>query len=148
MMVTGPAGRHADPSRIAQPPRSAPREERHISSAPDDQRRGLTLRVARAVPRDAGRGMARLDPADMALAHQASAATGDVDLALLAAAAEDRLGADLAGICREAAMAAVRRVITQVQGGPPDVSRLAITQSDLLAALARHAGRREDDEIA
>ena len=51
----------------------------------------------------------------------------DVDLALLAAAAQDCLGADLAGMCREAAMAAVRRVITQAQGGPPDVSRLAIT---------------------
>ena len=72
----------------------------------------------------------------------------DVDLALRAAAAEDCLGADLAGICREAAMAAVRRVITGAHGGPPDVSRLAITQSDRHAALARNARRREDDEIA
>ena len=44
----------------------------------------------------------------------------DVDLAWLAAAAEDCLGADLAGICREAAMVAVRRVISGAQGGPPE----------------------------
>ncbi len=73
----------------------------------------------------------------------------DVDLALLAAATEDCMGADLAGICREAAMAAVRRVITRIDGGaPPDVSRLKVTQSDLYAALARNAGRREDDEFS
>ena len=66
----------------------------------------------------------------------------DVDLSLLAAAADGRMGADLAGICSEAAMAAVRRVIIRADGGaPPDVSRLKITQSDLYAALARNAGR-------
>ena len=72
----------------------------------------------------------------------------DVDLALLAAATENCMGADLAGICREAAMEAVRRVIVRAYGGAtPDVSRLKITQSDLYAALARNAGRREDDGI-
>ena len=71
----------------------------------------------------------------------------DVDLTLLAAATEGCMGADLAGICQEAAMAAVRRVIIRAHsGGPPDVSRLKITQSDLYAALARNAGRREDHE--
>jgi len=73
---------------------------------------------------------------------------GDVDLALLAAATEDCMGADLAGICREAAMEAVRRVIAGAHGGAaPDVSRLKITQSDLYAALARNAARREDHGI-
>jgi transitional endoplasmic reticulum ATPase len=43
----------------------------------DDQTRGLTLRVAKAVPRDAGRGMARLDPADMA---RIGAKVGDIVL--------------------------------------------------------------------
>ena len=43
----------------------------------DDQMRSLTLRVAKAVPRDAGRGMARLDPADMA---RIGAQVGDVVL--------------------------------------------------------------------
>ena len=72
----------------------------------------------------------------------------DVDLALLAAATENCMGADLAGICREAAMEAVRRVIVRAYGGAtPDVSRLKITQSDLYSALARNAGRREDDGI-
>ena len=69
----------------------------------------------------------------------------DVDLSLLAAAADGCMGADLAGICSEAAMAAVRRVIIRADGGgPPDVSRLKFTQSDLYAALARNAGRHED----
>jgi transitional endoplasmic reticulum ATPase len=73
----------------------------------------------------------------------------DVDLALLAAATEDCMGADLAGICQEAAMAAVRRVITRADdGAPPDVSRLKVTQSDLYAALARNALRREDNEFS
>jgi len=72
----------------------------------------------------------------------------DVDLALLAAATEGRMGADMADICREAGMDAVRRLIIGTQGGAtPDVSRLKITQSDLYAALARNAGRREDDGI-
>jgi transitional endoplasmic reticulum ATPase len=71
----------------------------------------------------------------------------DVDLASLAAATEDRMGADLAGICREAAMEAVRRVIVRANDADPDVSRLRITQSDLYAALARNTGRREDGEI-
>jgi len=58
------------------------------------------------------------------------------------------MGADLAGICREAAMEAVRRVIAGAHGGAaPDVSRLKITQSDLYAALARNAARREDHGI-
>jgi transitional endoplasmic reticulum ATPase len=73
----------------------------------------------------------------------------DVDLALLAAATEGRMGADMADICREAAMDAVRRVITGTQdGATPDVSRLKITQSDLYAALARNAERREGDGSA
>ena len=66
MMVTGPAVRPRWSVSYRRPSAVSSREERHMTSSPDDQRRGLTLRVARAVPRDAGRGMARLDPADMA----------------------------------------------------------------------------------
>jgi transitional endoplasmic reticulum ATPase len=65
-----------------------------------------------------------------------------VDLAALAAATEGCMGAELAGICREAAMRAVRRVIAQAdEGAAPDVSRLEITQADLHAALAQNAAR-------
>ena len=70
---------------------------------------------------------------------------GDVDLASLAAAADGCMGADLADICREAAMAAVRRVITGADGFvAPDASQLEITQSDLRAALAQNAVRHEN----
>jgi transitional endoplasmic reticulum ATPase len=48
-----------------------------MTSPLDDQMRSLTLRVAKAVPRDAGRGMARLDPADMV---RMGAKTGDIVL--------------------------------------------------------------------
>jgi transitional endoplasmic reticulum ATPase len=67
----------------------------------------------------------------------------DVDLASLAAAAEDCMGADLAGICREAGMAAVRRAIARAAGdAAPDSAWLQITQPDLFAALARNAAQR------
>ena len=68
-----------------------------------------------------------------------------LDLASLAAAADGCMGADLACICREAAMAAVRRVIAWAGGGDevPDASQLEITQSDLCAALERNAARHE-----
>jgi SpoVK/Ycf46/Vps4 family AAA+-type ATPase len=57
------------------------------------------------------------------------------------------MGADLAGICREAGMEAIRRLIAQAKGKAPDVSRLRVTQPDLYAALARNAGRRADAEM-
>ncbi len=61
----------------------------------------------------------------------------DVDLDALAAATEGRSGADLAGICRVAGMAAVRRLIRESPNGKHDLSKLAITQEDLYAALGR-----------
>ena len=71
----------------------------------------------------------------------------DVDLGALAAETEGSMGADLAGICREAAMEAIRRLVTQADNDDLDLSRLRVTQPDLYAALARHAGRRADDEM-
>ncbi len=71
----------------------------------------------------------------------------DVDIDALAAETEGSMGADLAGICREAAMEAIRRVIAQVETDDLDLSKLKVTQSDLYAALARNLGRRADDEM-
>jgi transitional endoplasmic reticulum ATPase len=71
----------------------------------------------------------------------------DVDLDVLAAETGGCMGADLAGICREAGMEAIRRLIAQAKGKAPDVSRLRVTQPDLYAALARNAGRRADAEM-
>jgi transitional endoplasmic reticulum ATPase len=71
----------------------------------------------------------------------------DVDLDVLAAETDGCMGADLAGICREAGMEAIRRLIAQAKGKDPDVSRLKVTQPDLYAALARNAGRRADAEM-
>lgn len=73
---------------------------------------------------------------------------GDADLDALAAETEGSMGADLAGICREAAMEAIRRLIAQTDNDDLDLSQLTVTQSDLYAALARNVGRRADDEMA
>ena len=61
----------------------------------------------------------------------------DVDLDALSVATEGCSGADLAGICRVAGMAAVRRLIRESPDGHHDLSKLAITQEDLYAALGR-----------
>ncbi|HUY50171.1 MAG TPA: CDC48 family AAA ATPase [Streptosporangiaceae bacterium] len=71
----------------------------------------------------------------------------DVDIDALAAETEGSMGADLAGICREAAMEAIRRLIAQMETDDLDLSKLKVTQSDLYAALARNLGRRADDEM-
>jgi transitional endoplasmic reticulum ATPase len=71
----------------------------------------------------------------------------DVDLGALAAETEGSMGADLAGICREGAMEAIRRLVTQADNDDLDLSKLRVTQSDLYAALVRNAGRRADDEM-
>ena len=74
---------------------------------------------------------------------------GDVDLEALAAETEKCMGADLAGICREAGLEAIRKLIAQADGGDLDLSRLKVTQSDLYAALAQcRAGRRRRDSKA
>jgi transitional endoplasmic reticulum ATPase len=69
----------------------------------------------------------------------------DVDLAALSVATEGCSGADLAGICRVAGMAAVRRLIRQSPDGNHDLSKLAITQEDLYTALAHNLGHSSAD---
>jgi transitional endoplasmic reticulum ATPase len=72
----------------------------------------------------------------------------DVDLDALVAETEASMGADLAGICREAGMEAIRRLIAQTGSDDLDLSQLKVTQSDLYVALARTLGRQADDEMA
>ncbi|MGD0243560.1 MAG: CDC48 family AAA ATPase [Streptosporangiaceae bacterium] len=72
----------------------------------------------------------------------------DVDLDALTARTENCMGADLAGICREAGMAAIRRLIARDGAANLDMSQLKVTQLDLYAAVARSAGRHVDEEMA
>ena len=72
----------------------------------------------------------------------------DVDLDALTARTENCMGADLAGICREAGMEAIRRLIARDGAVNLDMSQLKVTQSDLFAGLARNAGRHADEEMA
>ena len=72
----------------------------------------------------------------------------DVDLDALTARTENCMGADLAGICREAGMEAIRRLIARDGAVNLDLSQLKVTQSDLFAGLARNAGRHADEEMA
>ncbi len=72
----------------------------------------------------------------------------DVDLDALTARTENCMGADLAGICREAGMEAIRRLIARDGAANLDMSQLKVTQSDLYAGLARSAGRHADEEMA
>jgi transitional endoplasmic reticulum ATPase len=71
----------------------------------------------------------------------------DVDLAALSAETEGCSGADLAGICREAGMEAIRRLIMQTPDGDHDLSKLTITQQDMYTALARNVGRGSTDAL-
>jgi transitional endoplasmic reticulum ATPase len=64
---------------------------------------------------------------------------GDVDLDALTAQTEGFVGADLAGLCREATMEAVRRYIGQAESPGEDLAALEVTRADFAAALA---GRR------
>ena len=63
-----------------------------------------------------------------------------VDIDDLAAKTEGFVGADLAGMCREATMSAVRRFIGKPQGPGSDLGKLTVTKADLAAALT--AGQR------
>ena len=66
----------------------------------------------------------------------------DVDLDALAAGTDGLVGADLAGLCREATMNAARRFIAQGKTADKDLGRLKITRADMSAALAaRQKGR-------
>ena len=71
----------------------------------------------------------------------------DVDLAALGAETEGCSGAGLAGICREAGMQAIRRLIEQSPDGSHDLSKLTITQEDMYTALARNVGRSSADAL-
>jgi len=67
----------------------------------------------------------------------------DVDLDALATQTEGFVGADLAGLCRDATMAAARGFIGQATG--PDATgleNLEVTRDDMTAALAAIASRR------
>ncbi|MEK7362627.1 MAG: ATP-binding protein, partial [candidate division NC10 bacterium] len=58
-----------------------------------------------------------------------------VDSGKLAARTEGLSGADIAGICHQAALAAVRRVVEAAGDNPPDEAALLITIRDIRAAL-------------
>ncbi len=68
-----------------------------------------------------------------------------IDLHALAAETEGLVGADLAGLCREATMRAARRFIAESESPERDLDKLRVTQDDLSAALA---GRRKGLENA
>jgi len=59
-----------------------------------------------------------------------------VDSGKLAARTDGLSGADIAGICHQAALAAVRRVVKAAGDNPPDEEALRITIRDIRAALA------------
>jgi transitional endoplasmic reticulum ATPase len=72
-----------------------------------------------------------------------------IDIEALCARSERVGGADIAGVCQRAALAAVRRVIATAGDAAPDETALSITAGDLLAALdevlppgTERAGRR------
>jgi transitional endoplasmic reticulum ATPase len=60
----------------------------------------------------------------------------DVDLAALAAASHGYVGADIAALCREAAIAAIRRAGgVALAGDSAAIARLHVTQADFIAAM-------------
>lgn len=72
-----------------------------------------------------------------------------INIEALAGGSEGTSGADIAGVCQRAALAAVRRVVEAASDGAPDETALCITAGDLQAALdevltpgTRRAGRR------
>jgi transitional endoplasmic reticulum ATPase len=84
----------------------------------------------------------RVDPPDrdgrreiLAVHTRAMPLAADVDLAELAAATHGHVGADLAALCREAAMAALRRGGGLSGGTAPDLATLKVEEKDFLAAL-------------
>jgi len=64
-----------------------------------------------------------------------------VDIGTLVALAEGSSGADIAGICQQAALAAVRRVVDAAGDNPPDEAALRITLQDVRASASRAHGR-------
>ena len=69
----------------------------------------------------------------------------DVDLDALTAETEGFVGADLAGLCREATMEAARRFIGRGDTSDSALAKLKITRSDMLVALASRRKARGDD---
>jgi transitional endoplasmic reticulum ATPase len=69
----------------------------------------------------------------------------DVDLDALTAQTESFVGAELAGLCREATMEAARRFIGQGESPDHDLGQLKVTSADMLAALASRRKARGDD---
>jgi len=60
----------------------------------------------------------------------------DIDIGRLAAATEGASGADIAGVCQRAALAAIRRVVTTSEGAALDHAHVEITAADLDDAIA------------
>jgi transitional endoplasmic reticulum ATPase len=84
----------------------------------------------------------RVDPPDregrreiLAVHTRAMPLGGDVDLAVLAAETHGHVGADLAALCREAAMAALRRSGGLMMTGTPDLAALRVEDRDFRVAL-------------
>jgi transitional endoplasmic reticulum ATPase len=70
--------------------------------------------------------------------------TADIDLDVLAAETEGFVGADLAGLCRDATMAAARRFIAQdAETAGTDLETLEVTQADVSAALGAMGARKK-----
>ena len=70
------------------------------------------------------------------------------DLDALAAQTEGFVGADLAGLCREATMAAARRFIGQsAHTADADLERLEVTGADVSAALGRRGHARGEEAM-
>jgi transitional endoplasmic reticulum ATPase len=68
----------------------------------------------------------------------------DVDLDALTAETEGFVGADLAGLCREATMEAARRFIGRGDTSDRALAKLKITRTDMLVALASRRKARGD----
>ena len=84
----------------------------------------------------------RVDPPDregrreiLAVHTRAMPLGSDVDLATLAAETHGHVGADLAALCREAAMAALRRSGGLSPTTPPDLAALRVEDRDFRTAL-------------
>jgi len=84
----------------------------------------------------------RVDPPDregrreiLAVHTRAMPLGSDVDLGALAAETHGHVGADLAAVCREAAMAALRRAGGLSLTGAPDLTALRVEDSDFRTAL-------------
>ncbi len=85
----------------------------------------------------------RIDPPDragrrevLAVHSRAMPLAADVDLDALAEATHGHVGADLAAVCREAALAALRRAGgLSIGAPPPDLASLRVTAADFAQAL-------------